>query len=143
MTPRLRPTDVVRLLATVAVGALAVSLGLGAHLAGEVTVALTVLQLVAVLLRAPHPPTVPQPPVPPQDATGRARRTVELAQLGPWGVRGDLRRRLRAAVEATGAEPDRLPPLLAAVVEDSWPEDRGLTPEELDAVLTATEELGR
>ncbi len=152
MTPRLRRRDAIGLLGTVATAALAVSLGLDPRLAVELGTAVAALQVITVLLGADpaRPPATVGAHGPPDAATA-ARRSIEFALAGPWGARGRFRRDVRDAVAARlalhGHELDAdglatLPPELAALLDpDQRRAERGLTPAELDRVLTATEEL--
>lgn len=149
MRLELTARDVIGLLGAAAAAALAVSLGLDPSLAAELTVVVALLLLVAVLLRAAPEPDRTPPTVDDRDALTTARGTVEAALSGPWGVRGRFRRIVRTAVRARLAHRERdladitddLPPELALLLTGQWEHDRGLTPAELDRILTAVEEL--
>lgn len=149
--PELHKRDVLGLLGIAAAAALATSLGVDPRLAAELGAAGGLLLLVAVALRAaPEPEPRTTRGAPTEDAIAAARRSVQLALAGPWGAQG-FRRAVRAAVAARlalrGQELDAatlttLPAELAELLAtDRGRRTRGLTPAELDRVLTAAEEL--
>lgn len=141
--------DVVVLLGVAATAALAVSLGVHPWLAAELAIVATLLLVVAVLLRQRPDPDPPQVADAERDALATARRAVEGALAGPWGVQGRFRRVVRNAVRARLAREgldvhdvvDELPPELVALLGGRWDRDQGLTAAELDRVLTTVEEL--
>lgn len=150
--PHLSRRDLLGLLGAAAGAALATSLGVDPRLAAELGGAVALLLLVAAALRAePAPDPGHRPEPAPEDPVTAARRTIQLALSGPWGVEGTFRRRIRDVVAARlalhGREPDAatiatLPDELAQLLAPGRPRrDRGLTPAELDRVLTAAEEL--
>lgn len=150
--PRLGRRDVLGLLGAAAAAALATSLGVDPRLAAELGAAGGLLLLVAVALRAaPEPEPPPGRGTPAEDPVTAARRSVQLALTGPWGVEGRFRRAVREAVVARlalrGQELDAatlatLPAELAELLaSDRGRRTRGLTPAEVDRVLTAAEEL--
>lgn len=150
--PRLGRRDVLGLLGAAAAAALATSLGIDPRLAAELGAAGGLLLLVAVALRAaPAPEPVARRGGPPEDPVTAARRSIQLALAGPWGVEGRFRRAVRDAVVARlalrGQELDAatlatLPAELGELLaSDRDRRTRGLTPAEVDRVLTAAEEL--
>lgn len=150
--PHLELRDVLGLLGIAAAAALATSLGVDPRLAAEVAAATGLLLLVAVALRAePAPEPRPGGRSTRDDPVTAARRHVELALEGPWGVEGGFRRAVRQAVRARlalrGRELDAatlatLPPALVDLLAPAHRRrERGLTPAELDRILTAAEDL--
>jgi hypothetical protein len=123
--PRLQERDVATLLGLAALVALTISLGVDPRLAGEIGAVLGLLLLVGVALRAQLTETRPRGDPPHEDAVTAARRSVDLALTGPWGVEGAFRRTVRDATAAhlalQGRELDAatiatLPPDLAALL---------------------------
>ena len=147
--------DVTALLGLAALAALATSLGVDPRLAAEVGLLLAAVLLLVVLLRLA--PDRRRPPrraggTGPTDAATRARRTVESSLADGWGVDVHLRPGVRALVSARlavrGRDPDDpavvagLPAPLRDLLTSGRRRRRGgLTAGELDAVLTALEEL--
>lgn len=150
--PRLERRDVLGLLGTAAAAALATSLGVDPRLAAELGAAGGLLLVVAAALRAaPAPEPGGRRGPPSEDPVTAARSSIELALAGPWGVEGMFRRSVRDAVGARlalrGQQLDAatlasLPPeLVDLLAPDRVRRTRGLTPAEVDRVLTAAEEL--
>lgn len=150
--PHLGRRDVLALLGTAALAALVISLGVDPRLATELGAAVGLLLLIAVALR-PDPAPEPRPARqrPGDDPVTAARRSVQLALAGPWGLESGFRRRVRDVVAARlalhGQALDAgtiaaLPVELSELLARGRPRrERGLTPTELERVLAAVEEL--
>lgn len=149
MRPRLTRRDLLVVLGVGAVAALAVSLGAAALPTAEVGAVVLLVHLTLLLLRE-RPAVEPRrvrPVVPTPFET--ARVTVEGALADPLGVEGPftqvVRSIVRARLDLAGRTPDDvvggLPPPLRSLLLDRWAEDRGLTPDELELVLTTLEEM--
>lgn len=142
--------DLAALLGIAAAAALAVSLGVDPRLATELGTAMALLLAVAVLMRVPSAPPRRPPPPAQADALATARDAVDVAMVGPFGAEGRFRRIARDAARARlarrGLDLDDpavagMPDVVVALLTGRWDQDRGLTPGEVDEVLTAIEGL--